>query len=103
MNLMDSFPICDDGGRLYKRSFFLFLLKCLGPTDADYALREVHEEIYESHLGGKSLAYKILRQGYYWSTMKKDVADLVRRCEPCQKYANIQNQPASQLTSIVAP
>ena len=25
-------------GRLYKRSFSLPLLKCLGPTDADYAL-----------------------------------------------------------------
>ncbi|XP_073104413.1 uncharacterized protein [Elaeis guineensis] len=27
-------------GRLYKRSFSLPLLRCLGPTDADYALRE---------------------------------------------------------------
>ena len=35
--------------------------------------------------------------------MKKDAAELVRRCEPRQKYANIQHQPASQLTSIVAP
>ena len=33
--------------------------------------------------------------------MKKDAAELVRRCEPCQKYANIQYQSASQLTSIV--
>ena len=59
---------------LYKRSFLLRLLKCLGPTDVDYALLEVHEEIYRNHLGGKSLAYKILRQGYYWLTMKKDAS-----------------------------
>ena len=90
-------------GHLYKRSFSLPLLKCLGPTDADYALREVHEEIYKNHLGGKSLAYKVLRQGYYWPTMKKDAAELIRRCEPYQKYVNIQQQPTSQLTSIVAP
>ena len=62
---------------LYKRSFSLLLLKYLGPTDADYALREVHEEIYENHLGDKFLAYKVLRQGYYWPTMKKDAAELV--------------------------
>ena len=37
--------------RLYKRSFSLLLLRCLGPTDADYALREVHEGICRSHLG----------------------------------------------------
>ena len=48
-------------GRLYKRSFSLSLLRCLGPTDADYALREVHEGICENYLGGKSLAYKVLR------------------------------------------
>ena len=47
-------------GHLYKRSIFLFLLKCLGPTDADYALKEVHEGIYENHLRSKALAYKVL-------------------------------------------
>ena len=50
---------------LYKRSFSLFLLKYFGSTDADYVLREIHQEICENHLEGKSLAYKVLRQGYY--------------------------------------
>ena len=50
---------------LYKRSFSLSLLKCLGPTNTDYALREVHEGICENQLEGKSLAYKVLRQEYY--------------------------------------
>ena len=45
---------------LYKRSFSLLLLKCLGPTDDDYALREVHGKICENYLGGKALAYKVL-------------------------------------------
>ena len=35
--------------------------------------------------------------------MKKDVAELIRRCESCQKYANIQYQSSSQLTSVIAP
>ena len=46
---------------LYKRSFSLPLLKYLGPTDVDYVLKEIHEEIYENDLGGKSLTYKILQ------------------------------------------
>ena len=74
-------------GQLYKRSFSHRLLKCLKPMDADYALQEVYEEIYENHLEGKSLSYKVLRQGYYRSTMKKDATELVWRCESCQKYA----------------
>ena len=77
-------------GTLYKRSFSQPLLKCLGPTDADYALREVHEGICGDHLGGRSLAYKIIRQGYYWPSIQKDSADFVRKCDQCQRYANVQ-------------
>ena len=60
-------------GQLYKRSFSSPLLKCLLPSEADYALREVHEGIYGNHLGGRMLAYKILRQGYYWPIIQDDV------------------------------
>ena len=45
---------------LYKRSFSLPRLRCLRPSEADFALWEVHEGTCENHLGGKSLAYKIL-------------------------------------------
>ena len=46
-------------GYLYKRSFSLPLLNYLRPTDADYVLRKVHEEICENHLRDKSLAYSL--------------------------------------------
>ena len=55
--------------KLYKRSHYCPLLKCLSPTEASYAMREVHEGVCGNHLGGRSLSYKILRQGYYWPTM----------------------------------
>ena len=47
-------------GKLYKRSHMLLLLKCLLPFEVDYAMRKVHEKIYGNHLGGRTLAYKIL-------------------------------------------
>lgn len=50
--------------KLYMQSFSLPLLKCLCPSQSDYALREVHEGIFRNHLRGRSLAYKILQQGY---------------------------------------
>ncbi|GKV15495.1 hypothetical protein SLEP1_g26282 [Rubroshorea leprosula] len=58
-------------GVLYKRSFSL-LLWCLNPYEAEYALREVHEGVYRSHIGARTLAHKVLRQGYYWPSMYKD-------------------------------
>ena len=90
-------------GKLYKRSYSLPLLKCLRPSEADYALWEVHEEICGSHLGARSLSHKLLRQGYYWPTMHHDSIEYVRKCDRCQRYANIQRQPATKLTPLSAP
>ena len=46
--------------KLYKIFFTLPLLKCLPPSEANYALREVHEGICGNHLGGRAFTYKIL-------------------------------------------
>ncbi|XP_012839272.1 PREDICTED: uncharacterized protein LOC105959678 [Erythranthe guttata] len=65
------------GEELYKRGFSFPYLKCLDPTTADYVLREVHEGICGNHLSGRTLALKLLRQGYYWPTMHEDAKKLV--------------------------
>ncbi|KAK3021300.1 hypothetical protein RJ639_046871 [Escallonia herrerae] len=54
--------------------------KCLSPKEADYALQEVHEGICRQHLGGRNLAHKILRQGYYWPGMQKDAIKFAKQC-----------------------
>ncbi|XP_043699958.1 uncharacterized protein LOC122650622 [Telopea speciosissima] len=59
-------------GELYKRSITGLLLKCLTPTHAPNALTEVHQGICDSHMGGRHLAYKVLRVGLYWPNMQKD-------------------------------
>ncbi|KAK9020395.1 hypothetical protein V6N11_010419 [Hibiscus sabdariffa] len=72
---------------LYRRSFFQQFLRCLGPNEANYVLREVHEGICEHHMGGWFLAQKVLHQGFYWSTINKDVLDIVTMCGTCKKYS----------------
>ena len=47
---------------LYKKSFSLLYLRCLGPNEAHYVLREIHEGICGNHLGSRSLSHKTLRQ-----------------------------------------
>ncbi|GAV58240.1 hypothetical protein CFOL_v3_01774 [Cephalotus follicularis] len=88
---------------LYKRSFSFPWLRCLAPLEADYALREVHEGVCGNHTGGRTLSHKLLRQGYYWPTLQQDVVDLVRKCNKCQRNANISRRPSQPLTSITAP
>ena len=57
---------------LYKRGFSHPYLRCLGPEEADYIMREVHKGICGNHLGSQSLVHKLVRMGYYWPTMQKD-------------------------------
>ena len=90
-------------GSLYKRGFFTPFLKCIAGEDTEYVLREVHEGICGNHIGARTLAGKVLRQGYYWPTMLKDATNLVRRCRICQEHAKISRLPTEPLTSVTSP
>ncbi|XP_074323957.1 uncharacterized protein LOC141660874 [Apium graveolens] len=88
---------------LYKRGFNQSLLRCVDEEEGNYIRREVHEGIFCNHLGGNSLAMKVLRQGYYWPTMKEDAANFVRAYDRCQHFTNYSSMPATLLTPMVSP
>ncbi|XP_072060266.1 uncharacterized protein [Arachis hypogaea] len=77
-------------GQLFKKGPNQPLLKCLHPDQMDYVLREVHEGCCgyhigakaqaRMHIGAKALARKLIRAGYYWSSMMKDSKEFVRKC-----------------------
>ncbi|XP_065012782.1 uncharacterized protein LOC135641352 [Musa acuminata AAA Group] len=87
-------------GRLYKRSFLHPLLRCLGPEEAQMVLAEIHEGICGEHIVGRTLAHKILRQGYYWPTMFRDARSYVQRYGSCQRHTRMPRQPAVPLAPI---
>ncbi|KAH9729832.1 Ribonuclease H [Citrus sinensis] len=90
-------------GVLYRRGYTLSFLRCLDEDDADYVLREIHEGICGNHSGGRCLAHKALRQGYFWPTMHQDAQEKTRSCVSCQSFASFSNQPPEKLTSIASP
>ena len=75
---------------LYRRGYSLLYLRCANSKEVDYVLREIHKGIYGNHAGARFLAGKALRAGYYWPTLQKDAHDLVRACDNCQCFANVQ-------------
>ncbi|XP_031256096.1 uncharacterized protein LOC116114080 [Pistacia vera] len=89
--------------KLYKRKFSVPLLRCIDHEDAYYVLREIHEGICGDHVEGKSLAYKVLRQGYYWPTVFDDAAYYVRRCDRCQRFADTPRALFQELTTLTSP
>ncbi|XP_072074369.1 uncharacterized protein [Arachis hypogaea] len=64
-------------GQLFKKGLNQPLLKCLHPDQTDYVLREVHEGCCGHHIGGKALARKLIRAGYYWPSMMEDSKEFV--------------------------
>ena len=79
------------------------LLKCVSPEEGNYILREIHEGIYGSHSGSRVLARKVVRAGFYWPDMSKDLITIVRNCDKCQRFTNITKQPPEELSSISSP
>ncbi|RDX82684.1 hypothetical protein CR513_36494, partial [Mucuna pruriens] len=75
------------GGELYRKGFSFPLLRCVEGEEARYVIKEVHEEVYDSHIGGRALASKIARVGYYWSKLKGDCKEYVKKCDKCQRFA----------------
>jgi ribonuclease HI len=79
-------------GSIYRRGQTLPLLRCLSQDEADYALREIHEGACGSHSGGRVLAHKAIRAGYYWPKMYQQSMEMVKACDKCQKFANDQKK-----------
>uniref|UniRef100_A0A2N9HNF1 Uncharacterized protein n=1 Tax=Fagus sylvatica TaxID=28930 RepID=A0A2N9HNF1_FAGSY len=90
-------------GTLYKRGFSLPYLRCLAPDEASYVMREIHEGICGDHSGARALQRKIVRDGYYWPSMKADVCQFVQRCDKCQRFANLLHSPPTELVPMTAP
>ncbi|XP_058761333.1 uncharacterized protein LOC131634723 [Vicia villosa] len=90
-------------GKLYRRGFSIPLLKCVDASHALEILQELHEGINGQHLGGRSLARKALRAGYYWPTMQQDAKEYVQKCDKCQRHADMHLAPLHQLKSLSSP
>ncbi|RDX82530.1 hypothetical protein CR513_36660, partial [Mucuna pruriens] len=91
------------GQRLYRRGYAFPLLKCLDSEEAEYTMREIHEGVCGTHIGGRALASKIARAGYYWPTLKNDCMSFVRKCDKCQRFAEGHKAPPEKLYAMVTP
>ncbi|XP_075675153.1 uncharacterized protein LOC142644418 [Castanea sativa] len=101
------FVIIDDV--LYRRGYSLPYLRCASLKEADYVFHKIHKGICGNHAGVRSLAGKALSAGYYWPkalsvgyywlTLQKDIYNIVKACDKCQCFANVQ----TKLEETMAP
>ncbi|XP_071688341.1 uncharacterized protein [Rutidosis leptorrhynchoides] len=87
-------------GALYRKSFLRPSLLCIGPNQAKKV--EVHEGYCTLHSGYRTIAAKVMRIGYYWPTIHKDAAEVMRTCQSCQQHAPINRAPRHPMIPITA-
>ncbi|GJS26738.1 reverse transcriptase domain-containing protein [Tanacetum coccineum] len=85
---------------LYMKSFLDPWLRCVGPLQANYVLREIHKGSYSMHAGTRSVVSKALQIGYYWPTMHKDARTLICACKDCQENRPIPRNLKQKLNPI---
>ncbi|GJY58171.1 reverse transcriptase domain-containing protein [Tanacetum coccineum] len=90
-------------GILYRRSFLRPWLRCVGPLQADYVIREIHEGSCSMHAGPRSVFAKVMWSGYYWPTMHRDARDMILKCKDCQVHRPVPRNPQQPLTLITSP
>ena len=89
--------------KLYKRSISGPYLLCVHPEQTESLLEEMHEGIYGSHTGGRSLAHRSLTQGYWWPNIQREALEYVRKCDQCQRFAPSIHQPGGILNPLSSP
>jgi len=84
-------------GQLFKHRFTHPILECVSGDQCARIMAELHEGIYGSHIGGRALASKTIRAGYYWPTIREDCTRYAQQCKQCQQHADWHKAPPEEL------
>eukprot|EP00253_Pinus_taeda_P003259 PITA_03259 len=86
---------------VYRKNCDGIWLSCLEKDDADHVLKEMHDDLAGGHYGGDTTAHKILRAGYYWTTVFRDSHAYAQKFKVCQTAAGRERKPAIPLRPIM--
>jgi hypothetical protein len=82
------------------------LLRCVNDEDSHKLLQETHGSSNSiihvaGHFYAKTTAFKIIRKGYYWSSIFRDSYVFLRSCDKCQKFAGKERLSALPLQHVL--
>jgi hypothetical protein len=90
-----SFQMSSDGLIAMGRQIYLPKDKTL----KDEVLREAHESQFTTHLGSTKM-YRDLKKYYWWSNMKREIAEFMSNYGICQQVKIEHQRPAGELQSL---
>ncbi|WRX21064.1 Integrase zinc-binding domain - like 10 [Theobroma cacao] len=65
-------------------------------------MEEAHSSAYALHPGSTKM-YRTIREHYWWSGMKRDVAEFVAKCLVCQQVKAEHQRPVGTFQSLLVP
>ncbi|CAH9102252.1 unnamed protein product [Cuscuta epithymum] len=95
---VEDFRERDDG-------LLLFRDRVCVPSDDELRksiLEEAHSSAYAMHPGGTKI-YRDLKESYWWSGMKREIAEYISRCLTCQQVKAEHQHPAGLLQPLSIP
>ncbi|KAJ0489324.1 putative nucleotidyltransferase, Ribonuclease H [Helianthus annuus] len=90
------------GEILYKKGYLAPLLRCVGPEQSKYLVKEVHEGICGAHFGARSVVAKLMNLGYFWPSIHRDTVEQLKKCDACQIHSPIPKSPKHDLVPITS-
>ncbi|GKF12755.1 hypothetical protein Tco_0050681 [Tanacetum coccineum] len=64
---------------LYRKSYLVPLMRCVGPLQANYIIRKVHMGSCGMHDWPRQVVAKAINLGYYWPSMHRDVERIFKK------------------------
>ena len=87
-------------GILFRHGFTHPILTCVSGDECTRIMAEHHEGICGSHVGGRSLASKVIRASFFWPTVREDCVRYAQHCKQCQRHADWHKAPPEEFRSI---
>ncbi|GKB19148.1 reverse transcriptase domain-containing protein [Tanacetum coccineum] len=89
-------------GVLYRKSYLGPLLRCIGPLQAKYLIKEIHMGSCGMHDGPRRAVHKAMNVEYFWPSMHRDANNEISSCDSCQVYATIPKLPKHDMFSVTS-
>jgi hypothetical protein len=71
-------------GVLYRQGANEMMMKCISREEGIELLEDVHKGVCGSHASWCSIVGKAFRHGFYWTTAKDNVMEVVKKSRDCQ-------------------
>jgi hypothetical protein len=76
---------------------------CVPISQQGNLIKEVHDEAHETAHAGGERTLASLRERFYWPTMRVDINNYVKTCDPCQKTKHSRTKTPGFLQPLAIP